>query len=186
VLLIAGGVGATFCVPIYRQLLRIAEGGRGLERLRFIWSVRSADETRWVFSTAHHGASDTANSAAFAPEVEEESIELYITSPTRGISTTSRPGSSGVDIQLDNLGPQPGNGKQIAPDTHTRAHKAGRPDLRRIVDEVFRLGHGHGTQEKVAVLVCGPAGMASDVRRAIGSWVEKGRVVWFHNENFGW
>ena len=57
-----------------------------------------------------------------------------------------------------------------------------RPDLRKIVDEIFRFGN----EERVAVLVCGPAEMARDLRGHVGRWVEKGRDVWFHNESFGW
>lgn len=57
-----------------------------------------------------------------------------------------------------------------------------RPDFGKIVDEVFRMGG----EERVAVFVCGPAGMAGDVRREVGRWVAKGRDVWFHDEAFGW
>lgn len=57
-----------------------------------------------------------------------------------------------------------------------------RPHLGAIVDSVFRKGKG----ERVAVLVCGPAGMARELRRDVGKWVGKGRDVWFHDESFGW
>jgi hypothetical protein len=57
-----------------------------------------------------------------------------------------------------------------------------RPDFAEIVDGVFKLGN----EESVAVIVCGPAGMARDVRSEVGRWVRKGRDVWFHDEGFGW
>lgn len=56
-----------------------------------------------------------------------------------------------------------------------------RPDLKNIVDEVFRYGSG----EKVAVLVCGPKQMARELRMHVGSWVDKGREVFWHDESFG-
>lgn len=57
-----------------------------------------------------------------------------------------------------------------------------RPDLRNIVDEVLGAGKG----EKVAVLFCGPEGMARELRTHVGRWVHRGRDVWWHDERFGW
>lgn len=59
--------------------------------------------------------------------------------------------------------------------------KRGRVDVGGVVDGVFRKGEG----ERVAVIVCGPGGMAREVRTAVGRWVNKGRDVWFHEEGFG-
>lgn len=60
--------------------------------------------------------------------------------------------------------------------------ETGRPDLRAIVDRTFR----HGDHERVAVLVCGPAGMAKELRAHVDTWVTRGRDVWWHDEAFGW
>jgi len=57
-----------------------------------------------------------------------------------------------------------------------------KPNLRKIVDETFR----HGREERIEVLVCGPAQMARELRTHVGRWVEKGREVFFHDESFGW
>jgi len=57
-----------------------------------------------------------------------------------------------------------------------------RPDLARIVDGVF----GSGTEERVAVLVCGPKEMAEELRGEVGRWVSRGRDVWWWDEGFGW
>jgi hypothetical protein len=56
-----------------------------------------------------------------------------------------------------------------------------RPDWARLVDDVFRLGG----EERVAVLVCGPHGMARDVRAEVDRWVARGRAVLWHDETFG-
>ncbi|KFY34780.1 hypothetical protein V494_06477 [Pseudogymnoascus sp. VKM F-4513 (FW-928)] len=62
-----------------------------------------------------------------------------------------------------------------------RKKKNRRVDMGEVVDVVFR----NGEAERVAVIVCGPAGMARDVRNAVGRWVGKGRDAWFHEEGFG-
>jgi len=69
-------------------------------------------------------------------------------------------------------------------DDDGEAKRRRRPDLRKIVDDTFR--HGSADGERVAVLVCGPAGMARELRAHVGAWVARGRDVWFHDEGFGW
>jgi len=52
ILLFAGGVGATFLVPLYRTLLADLSPSAGSgrrDRVRFVWSVRSEAETSWAF-----------------------------------------------------------------------------------------------------------------------------------------
>ncbi|GAB7346389.1 hypothetical protein MBLNU457_5093t1 [Dothideomycetes sp. NU457] len=52
ILLFAGGVGATFLVPLYRTLLADlspSAGSSRRDRVRFVWSVRSEAETSWAF-----------------------------------------------------------------------------------------------------------------------------------------
>ncbi|KAJ6438083.1 hypothetical protein O9K51_08672 [Purpureocillium lavendulum] len=48
------------------------------------------------------------------------------------------------------------------------------------VDEMF----GESSDERVAVVACGPATIVDDVRAAVGFWVEKGRDVYFDKANF--
>jgi ferredoxin-NADP reductase len=57
-----------------------------------------------------------------------------------------------------------------------------RPDVKRIIDDAFRKDN----QGSVAVMVCGPAEMAKDVRDAVRPWVMRDRRVHWHNEAFGW
>ena len=66
VLLIAGGVGATFTVPIYRDLLQKAKP-QGSE-VRFVWIVRELEDTRWALEhlSDKEGKMDTG-------------IEIYLT-----------------------------------------------------------------------------------------------------------
>ena len=64
---------------------------------------------------------------------------------------------------------------------YTSQHNRKRPDLKKIVDDLFK----HGQEERVAVLVCGPREMARELREHLGPWVKKGRSVWYHKEGFG-
>lgn len=167
VLLVAGGVGATFTLPIYRAIKQDMESeGRIGSHVRMIWVMRDAAESFWALSSSSSPQNENS-------ELKIESnpgIELYITSPRASSSTsTSSPGESG-SVEMHNL---------ASPSSNT---KYSRPDLRAIVDGTFC----QGLEERVAILVCGPTGMARELREHVGKWVEKGREVWWHDEGFGW
>lgn len=151
VLLVAGGVGATFTVPLYRAL---TEDG-GAIRAEMVWVVRERGEVAWA--TAEGGL------------LEDENVQVFV---TRGGGAAE--GASGVEMGV--LGRRRSNGAVGRETVHR-----GRPDLGKIVDEVFR----GGADERVAVLVCGPEAMAREVRGHVGVWARRGRDVWWHNEGFG-
>lgn len=62
----------------------------------------------------------------------------------------------------------------------TAHHNRKRPDLKKLVDDLFK----HGSEERVAIIVCGPNSMARELKEHLGVWVMKGRSIWFHNEGF--
>ncbi|OBT68967.1 hypothetical protein VE03_01304 [Pseudogymnoascus sp. 23342-1-I1] len=149
VLLVAGGVGGTFVLPLYQRVRADMERrGGNTERVVMVWSVRSAAEVEW----AAEAVGEVASGVEIVVTREEEE-EVVV--------------DGGVEM-LD-----------LAEEGGRR--KRGRVDVGGVVDGVFRKGEG----EKVAVLVCGPGGMAREVRAAVGRWVNKGRDVWFHEEGFG-
>ncbi|KAI9809517.1 MAG: hypothetical protein M1827_006823 [Pycnora praestabilis] len=171
ILLVAGGVGATFTVPIYRRLLQaISLKGQSTRKVRFLWAVRSMTETSWALE------------GKAATEMRQKA-EIYLThsgasSDPAGISEDAEDGGESVEMQereqlLDD---------EDAVETGAKVTRCGRPDLRRIVDEVFRQGEA----ERVAVLVCGPPGLGSSLRTHVGRWVFRGRDVFWHAEEFGW
>ena len=174
ILLVAGGVGATFTVPIYRSLLQHArEGSVEESKIRFVWSVRKEEDASWAIkylqgdgrSALPHGfevyISGSRDQTSESPEAAEESIELE--ERNRLLQDGENTGEQSV-IEIG------------------ASASRGRPNLRQIVDDVF----GHHESEKVAVLVCGPVGMGRALRRDVGQWVTKGREVFWHNEDFGW
>lgn len=161
ILLVAGGVGAAFILPIYQWITASLEStGQSTKRLELIWSMRSVAEASWAMPRENISEVDG-------------NIKIYIT---------------GLDYVGNVAEPSPEDGSVEMGDlqrTQQPGHVSGgheRPNLRAIVDRTFR----HGTDERVAVLVCGPAEMARDLREHTGRWVAQGRYVWWHDESFGW
>ncbi|RDA82701.1 hypothetical protein CP532_3919 [Ophiocordyceps camponoti-leonardi (nom. inval.)] len=148
VLLIAGGIGATFILPTHRFLREHLPEAR----LRLIWTVRDEADTAW------------ATEADLVPE----DAQLFVT------GSRTRPNDA---IEMRPLSSSSTTTNSSSPPNHHR----GRPDLDAIVDAVFRQGY----EDPVAVLVCGPAGLAADVRRRVRPWAMQGRDVWWHSESFG-
>lgn len=165
ILLVAGGVGATFILPIYRDLREQMDAeAKSPDRLTFAWSMRSGAEASWATELEVRG---------FDVLEEDENVKIYITgSSLRDRLFVPEDGS----VELDEL-----QGKEEDNVIKATGGKE-RPDLGEIVNEVFRVGN----EERVAVLVCGPAGMARELRSHVGKWVGRGREVWFHDESFGW
>lgn len=191
VLFVAGGVGASFVLPLYRSLLKDlspSAGSRRRQGVRFGWVVRSVVETAWaipkeeseakgvkermtVWVTRGEGADGNADGVGRSEreevaargklersDEEEESIEMERLLPGGGAE--------------ENSGVQRGRELDV---------KYGRPDLRGLVNETFA---GTDEKDKIAVFVCGPKGLARDVRKEVGRWIEK-REVWFWSEEFG-
>ncbi|KAJ5249111.1 hypothetical protein N7468_000562 [Penicillium chermesinum] len=166
ILLVAGGIGATFMIPIYQALVEHLEGqDSGLERLNFTWALRSAAEGEWA---ADIGGIFREN----AP------IQVYLT----------RQGQPFIQEQLSDSAPLAEN-MEMGDFEPSEAGMIGgvkaaigRPDLRKIVDDMF----GHHAHERIAVLFCGPQEMARDLRLSMSPWVDQGRTVFWHQESFGW
>ncbi|EJT75492.1 metalloreductase Fre8 [Gaeumannomyces tritici R3-111a-1] len=161
VLLVAGGVGATFAVPLYRAIRHDNPSAK----VELVWALRGAGDATWA---------DKGPVSILA----DENVHLFLTGPLLGDSA-----ASGSSLAVpDGDGGTELNALYRRGGRLTAQHNRRRPDLRRLVDDVFR----HGSEERVAVLVCGPEEMVRETRRCVGPWVSRGREVWWHNESFGW
>lgn len=156
VLLVAGGVGATFIVPIYQYITSEKPSARA----DLVWAVHEAGEAIW------------ASSGTEKSIIDDDRVQLFLT----GDAFDSDLGAEIDEVELETLH------KDDRRNKHVPNHNANRPDLRKIVDDIFRQGQ----EDRVAVLVCGPEGMARELRGYVGDWVKRGREVWLHNENFSW
>ncbi|PMD42457.1 hypothetical protein L207DRAFT_581116 [Hyaloscypha variabilis F] len=165
VLLVAGGVGSTFIIPIYLHAQeQLAAEGKSSNRVELIWSMRSAAEAIWAVDSEKEN-----------PIEEDKNVKIFLTrSNSDDHDHLDEPVPVDGSVELDEL--------QWTEEPVKATGCRERPDLRKIVDETFR----HGNEERVAVLVCGPKQMARELREQVGRWVEKGRDVYFHDESFGW
>lgn len=163
ILLVAGGVGATFIMPLYQYI----SADNPTAAVEMVWAVREAAEATWPESRTEKSWN----------AIEDDKIKLYLTGRIaeeenvgRSSSSSSR---SGEDLELDEI--QTKNGVAVV-----TSHR--RPDLKKIVDDLFKAN----LEDRVAVVVCGPDNMAKELRRHVGAWVRKGRDVFWHDEGFGW
>lgn len=164
VLLVAGGVGATFILPIYEHLrASMQQESMMPTKVEVVWSMRSAAEASWTKQSDLDLAEDNGNVSIYVTRAASDDLGSY-----------DQPIPRNGSVELDTLRrrdePVIANGGR------------GRPDLGKIVDNVFR----HGYEERVAVMICGPTEMAVELREHVGKWVAKGRHVWYHDEAFGW
>jgi ferredoxin-NADP reductase len=164
ILLVAGGVGATFIIPLWRHILDSRHDGHIPKEgdVRLVWAVRKLAETSWAFP----------NTAKTIEEGEEK--EIYVTGgngDVGGSTDTIELAETETLVDADDEKGLIEQGVLI---------KRKRPDLRDIVDEAFS-----GHVARVAVLVCGPAGMGDQLRYEVGRWVRRGKDVFYHAEAFG-
>lgn len=174
VLLVAGGVGATFTMPIYRQLLARNDGKRP-NNLRFVWVVRDRREAEW-------GVQSLTSDSTVLPE----GFEMYVTGRGgRGDTAMPTVDNDNAAIELQERESLLNDASESEGSIHDSKSmdkvRSGRPDLGRLVDQTF-----NESREKVAILVCGPAGMGAALRKEIGRWVVTGRDIFWHSEEFGW
>ena len=174
VLLVAGGVGATFTLPIYQRLL-MSRGENGRPgSLRFVWTVKHQQDAVWgmenlsldsatlpdgfeLYFTRHKRSGHFAESVV---EHDDDGIELE---EREGLLEESETTNDGLGIWKDEF-------------------RSGRPNLGLLVDQAFTQTGG----ARVAFLVCGPTGLGSALRKEVGRWVGSGRDIFWHNEEFGW
>ena len=173
VLLVAGGVGATFIVPLYRSILEEATafavgGNRGL-KVDLVWSVRGAGDATWAVVSGQDGSGHTL--------LQDRNVRIFLTRKSESAPGNRTAAEAAVEMTaLRNS--RTSRGRFVPAGVANRQ----RPDFQQIVDDVFRQGH----EERVAVIVCGPEGLVQDLRKAVATWVHRGRSIWWHNESFGW
>lgn len=186
VLFIAGGVGATFIVPLYRQLLADLSPGKGSyrrQKVSLVWIARTRSEVTWAVPA------DPLEKKGFAERLKICLTGTNTQDSNGTISYDENIGSAAVDenedgIELEEQKQLLSNAAQSGGNSATYANDlsvyTGRPDLRRLVYETL----SHGSNERVAVMVCGPKTLSQSVRQEIAPWVKRGREVWFHDESF--
>lgn len=189
ILLVAGGVGATFILPIYRSIVEARDPEHaGQPQVRFIWAVQKLADTQWAFPSAssvaaavptHDEADDTEEDGAVASlaPTTPTAIEVFV---TRGAASTLPLGENGEDIELaedDQLLSMEEEMKKPRPGM---VLSSGRPKIPAIVNQVFSRG------TRVAVVSCGPKRLTGRLRESVEPWIKQGVEVYWHEETFGW
>lgn len=185
ILFVAGGVGATFTLPLYRAVLKESP----TTKAQMVWAVRSTRDVTWAADAATDGEVTEA-------PWEDENVRIFVTGEAvdpegteslRRWAHTSHHGAPDNDGNSEGVDPDTGAevemstvGQDSRGDRGMTQHQLKRPDLKKMIDDLFR----HGQEERVAVLVCGPTEMARELRTHLGVWVHKGRSVWYHKEGF--
>ncbi|KAL9016334.1 MAG: hypothetical protein Q9185_006317 [Variospora sp. 1 TL-2023] len=193
ILLVAGGVGATFTLPVYRHLLDRG-GDNAASRVKFIWAVKSLADARWglphlgegsevYVSRGRQSQRVVSSSRTKEEEAEEEEEEEEEEEDDDDDPKDSKEASSSSMPLLPLLPPR------ITIHHHHRSSSS-RPDFRPIVNDIFAAGR---RPAKVAILVCGPPGMSAALRREVAPWVlgagggeGRKKEVWWHSEEFAW
>ncbi|KNG48467.1 metalloreductase fre8 [Stemphylium lycopersici] len=195
VLLVAGGVGATFIMPIYRNMMEIHDGMPTGTHVRCIWAVQKLVETQWAFPETSSpydeqdddaGAHANGNGLLHGPS----NVEVYVTRPSgpnlqmdassSGAFAVDSDDEDGEAMEMQENEQLLSMEEQMEKPRKGMAVKSGRPDLSGIVDEVFSKG------AKTAVISCGPKRMTDDLRSSVEVWVKKGHDVFWYDETFGW
>ncbi|PHH73186.1 hypothetical protein CDD82_5612 [Ophiocordyceps australis] len=159
VLFFAGGVGATFIFPVYRALQAESPSAK----TQLIWAVRGAADV----------ACALPDSSAASSILRDKNLDLFITRESDMVQESENTPGGAVEMTAI---PPSDNSPLVSKPHHQR------PDIKQIVNDAFR----QGTEERIAILVCGPADMAKTLRQSVRPWVMRGRQVWWHDENFAW
>jgi hypothetical protein len=193
VLLVAGGVGATFVIPIYRSILEYHDPTPAGTQIRCVWAVQKLAETQWAFPETSSPDEDHAGAHANGDGLlhSQSNVEVYVTRPS-GPNLQVDANASGV-FKVDDDDDDEGEAfemqeneqllsmeEQMEKPRKGMVVKSGRPDLSNIVDEVFSKGM------RTAVIACGPKRLTDDLKRSVEVWVKKGHDVFWYDETFGW
>lgn len=154
ILLVAGGVGATFTLPIYYHLQQEKQQQphmlpRTNQKVRFVWSVRSIADATWGLQQlqSQEDSDDSSNngSSSYPPDQQDtalashatstssHSCDIYISSSSS--SSPSPPLFPPSPSTLE-LHPRPPATSIPSSSPSYQIHN-GRPDLRLIVNEIF-------------------------------------------------
>ncbi|ROV93532.1 hypothetical protein VSDG_06828 [Cytospora chrysosperma] len=113
ILLVAGGVGATFTVPLYRALVN----DKPSTKVQLVWAVRSMGDVSWVLAGKEGKKAFSGN----------DNVQVFVTGTADGEGGQE---ADGEDVELTTMNHD-----------HEIQHQLMRPNLKMIVDGVFEHGH---------------------------------------------
>jgi NAD(P)H-flavin reductase len=164
VLLLAGGVGATFALPLWRALQSRRRG----PEVRLVWAVRTPADAAW--------AGPWLKSRDGKPEVYISGTPRASRGKGKGRAGDGEEGETSYELE-EREGMLKEAGQKRLKGAAVRYERV---DVAMVINEVVE-----DTRGRVAIAVCGPDGMVKQARSAVGAWVKRGRDVVWHAESFG-
>ncbi|KAK5083364.1 hypothetical protein LTR70_006445 [Exophiala xenobiotica] len=159
-LLVAGGVGATYGLPIYKALL---DAGTDSKDVRIIWVVSREDDVKWAASF-------------MVTSKDGSSLIVHITQPQKN-DTRLLEGFDSRKCRRPDFDDYVADFVNEKPVHSTRDPKSLERDPMKAGQKLY---------DTVTVMVCGPRGLSSAVRKAVGRHVWRyGRDVRWYEEQFG-
>ncbi|BGO98213.1 hypothetical protein NBRC10513v2_001382 [Rhodotorula toruloides] len=156
-LLIAGGTGISFVLPL---LLALVEGTEvhAVKDVRLVWAVRSAECVEWVREELERvvrlvkdDTEERGKEGRGWMGVEKLEVEVFVTR-----SETPQLGGSKASSSDDLGGIQ-----EVAASPSPLVLQSGRPDIAKTVDTATRTSH------RLAVVACGPSSLLHETRNAV-------------------
>ncbi|KAM5475089.1 ferric-chelate reductase Frp1 [Microsporum audouinii] len=191
VVFFAGSMGATFTVPLLRDIVEgwKAESLAGsvpiTKHVRFIWAIRSRSHLSWFQTELESLMQVVENCGAAKSKIQPTlEISIYLTSDPH--LTAAGPSCHASDSTQPNT-PLASSEKRMSLDSPA-CLASGRPNIDNIILSMLERAEGES-----AVVVCGPRGLSTDVRRNVVSLSDERAVhkgtgaqgIYLHVEEFG-
>ncbi|KAF2676131.1 hypothetical protein K458DRAFT_447676 [Lentithecium fluviatile CBS 122367] len=174
ILLVAGGVGATFVMPVYRSIIDFHDPNRaGHPQIRFIWAVQKLADTQWAFPNF----ADEDGSDSDSEPHDSNAVEVFVTG---GLGAAVHIDEPGEDIELAESDQLLSLEDEMKKPRKGMVLRTGRPRIPAVVDDMFSKG------SRIAVISCGPKRMTRKLSASVEQWVQQGYEVYYHQETFGW
>jgi NAD(P)H-flavin reductase len=174
IVLVAGGVGGTFVVPIYRQLLQhMAARSRTHHNLAMHWIASSSADVAWALADRY------LQEPGF-----KENLQIHLTQDRPDGHVSDKPENlPHIDDKssspfLEAVKTSPLRPTNVSPCCINLRY--GRPDLGQLITSTF----AEDVEARTAVVVCGPSSLITNVRRETGIWVCRGYACHWIAEDF--
>ncbi|KAI9698500.1 MAG: hypothetical protein M1836_004081 [Candelina mexicana] len=203
VVLVAGGSGASWTIAVAMDLLERTKGNMKCV-VEFIWVVRTSETLSW-FTTELRTLKSHPNVNLFLHVTDILANKTSKSSSTTDIELLPLPQNMHLSAAADSITPTPNseipdpiNASSINPshadpialakatpmDLPVAPQTGERPNLGAAIKEAINAA---GREERVVVGVCGPQGMVTEARRAVGESIKtSGPSVELHVEGYGW
>ena len=165
ILLIAGGVGATYAVPIYQHLLHSRGNTAGI---KLMWLVKSSNDAQWGVEILRQTTSAVDVGICITQKSQQKFDLFSTTKGIKSIETSSRSDvRSIIQGAIASSKGEAGNGSLVS-----NAKRDPRKEKR--------------TYDKLTILLCGPPSLSQTVRSEVGKHViGYGKDVDWYEEQFG-